>query len=87
VNSPLTLRVGALAGNKINFNVDIRYITNNLSLRLGGDEKSFISNISWTLSPQLTLFSNWYSGGINNRLESGFNLNLNPIFMKFTYNP
>ena len=85
VNSPLTLRVGALAGNKINFNVDISYITNNLSLRLGGDEKSFISNISWTLSPQLTLFSNWYSGGINNRLESGFNLNLNPIFLSLSY--
>jgi hypothetical protein len=85
VNSPLTLRVGALAGNKINFNADISYITNRLSLRLGGDEKSLISNIYWTLSPQLTLFSNWYSGGINNRLESGFNLNLNPIFLSLSY--
>ena len=85
VNSPLTFRIGALAGNKINFNGDISYITNNLSLRLGGDEKSLISNIYWTLSPQFTLFSNWYSGGINNRLESGFNLNLNPIFLSLSY--
>jgi len=85
VNSPLTLRVGALAGNKINFNADISYITNRLSLRLGGDEKSFVSNIYWTISPQLSLFSNWYSGGTNNRLESGFNLNLNPIFLSLSY--
>ncbi len=85
VNSPLTLRIGALAGNKMSFNADISYITNNLSWRLGGDEKSFISNIYWTLSPQFALFSNWYSGGINNRLESGFNLNLNPIFLSLSY--
>lgn len=87
VNSPLTLRVGALAGSKVSFNADISYITNSLSWRLGGDEKSFISNIYWTLSPQFALFSNWYSGGINNRLESGFNLNLNPIFLSLSYDP
>lgn len=87
VNSPLTLRIGALAGSKVSFNADISYITNSLSLRLGGDEKSFISNIYWTLNPQFALFSNWYSGGINNRLESGFNLNLNPIFLSLSYDP
>ena len=86
MNSPLTFRVGALVGYKINFNADISYITNSFSLRLGGDEKSFVSNIYWTLSPQFALFSNWYSGGINNSLESGLNLNLNPIFLSLSYN-
>lgn len=86
VNSPLTLRVGVLAGNKISFNADVSYITNDFSLRLGGDEKSFVSNLYWTLSPQLALFSNWYSGGISNGLESGFNLNLNSIFLSLSYN-
>ena len=85
VNSPLTFRFGALAGNKINFNADISYIVNNFSLRLGGDEKSFVTNAYWNLLRQLTLFSNWYSGGINNRLESGFNLNLKPIFLSLSY--
>lgn len=86
VNSPLTFRAGALFGEQVDFNADISYITNNFSLSLGGDEKSFVSNAYWALSPQLTLFSNWYSGGVNNSLESGFNLNLNSIFLSLSYN-
>ncbi|MDP5018440.1 MAG: carboxypeptidase regulatory-like domain-containing protein, partial [Dolichospermum sp.] len=73
VNSPLTFKVGALTGNQISFNADISYRTNNFSLGFGGDEKSYNSNLYWALSRKISLFSNWYSGGTNNRLETGFN--------------
>ena len=85
VNFPLTFRVGALVSSQVNFNADVRYATDNFRLSFGGDEKSFNSNLYWSLHPQLGLFSNWYSGSADNRLETGFNLNLQPVFISLSY--
>ncbi len=85
VNSPLTFRAGTLIGKQINFNADISYRINNFSLRFGGDEKSYNSNLYWNLNRQFSLFSNWSYSGVNNRLETGFNLNLRPVSLSLTY--
>jgi hypothetical protein len=85
VNFPLTFRVGALVNTQVNFNADVRYAADNFRLSLGGDEKSFNSNLYWSLNSQLALFSNWYSGGAESRLETGFNLNLQPLFLSLSY--
>lgn len=85
VNFPLTFRVGALIDKQTNFNADVRYTTDSLRLSFGGDQRSVNSNLYWALNPQLGVFSNFYSGGTYNRLESGFNLNLQPIFLSLSY--
>jgi len=85
VNFPLTFRVGALFGTQVNFNADIRYAIDNFRLSFGGDEKSFNSNLFWSLNSQLALFSNLYSGGAESRSETGFNLNLKPVFLSLSY--
>ena len=85
VNSPLTFKLGALTGNQISFNADISYRTNNFSLGFGGDEKSYNTNLFWALNRKVSLFSNLYSSGTNNRLETGFNFNLQPVFLSLSY--
>jgi hypothetical protein len=88
VNFPLTFRLGALTGNTINFNADVIYRTNNFGLSFGGDENYYNSNLYWSLNPEFSLFSNWYSGisnQDNNRLETGFNLNLKPVSLTVSY--
>jgi hypothetical protein len=88
VNFPLTFRVGALAKAELGLSVDVRYIEKNFRWSIGGDENSFGSNLSWSLSPEFSLFSNWYSGGTGNQsngLETGFSLNLQPVVLSLSY--
>jgi hypothetical protein len=89
VNFPLTFRLGVLVDNQNDINADVRYTTGDFRLSFGGYQDSFGSNLSWSLSPELSLFSNWYSGGRDNGdglgLETGFNLNLQPISLSLSY--